>query len=175
MRIQALPLKMTEAEAMKIAQQRGNIFGRLLLGRKNITLKLIYMENKEIVYRITDRSLFKLRRRKGQMERIRMLVEGTGCSPAYLDRELQTQPVQVDNESQLQHSTFPDEKMIEAGRYLGRRMIHRQSGRNVSMEIEHIQSIYRPYYIAFYGELEEGTRVRYLPIPADGNEIRRVF
>lgn len=34
---------------------------------------------------------------------------------------------------------------------------------------------YCPYYVAFYGELVEGTKVRYLPIAADKNEITRTF
>lgn len=174
MEIQALPTKITESDAMKIAEQRGNIFGRLLLGRKDITLKLIYMESKEIVYRMEEQPIFPFHRRVGNTSRIRILVEGTRCSPAYLDEELQTFPVQISDKNQLQNSPFTEEKLVDAGRYLGRRMVRRQSGRNVALEPEQIRSIYRPYYIAFYGEWKEGTKIRYLPIPADGNEVCRV-
>jgi len=173
MEIQALPTKMTESEAMKIAEQRGNVFGRLLLGKKNITMRLVYMESKEIVYKMKDQYVLPFHRHTAGTNRIRMLVEGTRCSPAYVSEAIQTIPVQISDESQLQNSPFPEDKLVEAGKYLGRRMVRRQSGRNVSMEVEQIRSIYRPFYVAFYGELKQGTKVRYLPIPADGNEICR--
>jgi hypothetical protein len=35
--------------------------------------------------------------------------------------------------------------------------------------------VYRPYYVAFYGKVVQGERVRYLPIAADGCRVHRTF
>lgn len=180
MEIMALPKLMTEEAAMEIAEKRGNFLGRLLLKEKRITLKLMYLESKEIIYNMTYQSLPLMKKSRlssggPQAQKIRMMVEGTQCTPAFLDEPLNTVKVQVDEEDQLQNTAFPEQKLIEEGKYLARRMVRRQSGRNVCMEAESIHSVYRPYYVAFYGDMVEGTRVRYLPIPADGNEIRRTF
>ena len=179
MEIVALPKLMTEEAAMEIAEKRGNFFGRLLLREKKITLKLMYIESKEIIYTIIYDSfpLKKFQRVSGKpaIQRIRMLVEETRCTPAFLDEVLHTIPIQISDEAQLQNSNFPEKKLIDEGRYLARRMVRRQSGRNVCLEAESMRSVYRPYYVAFYGDMIEGCKVRYLPIPADGNEIRRVF
>ena len=48
MKIQVVPKTMAEEEAMEVAEKRGNFLGRLLLGKKKITLKLMYIESKEI-------------------------------------------------------------------------------------------------------------------------------
>lgn len=176
MEVQALPVTMTEEQAMEIAQKKGNLLGRMLIRDKDITLKLIYLESKELIFQMTYASSpLSLRRKLPVTQKICILVEGTRCSPAFLDRELETVSVQVEDECQLQACAFPEEKVVEAGKLLARRMVRRQSGRNVSLAVKEIRSLYRPFYVVFYGEMKEGTKVRYLPIPADGNEVRRTL
>ena len=179
--IVALPKLLDADKAMQIAQKKGNLLGRIIVGKKQVcSLRLMYLESKEIIYSMSDLPapllgrLFPTRKTPKQ-QKIRILVEGTRCNPAYLAHELQTVTLAIDDEDSVQESTFPVQKMIEEGRYLARRMLRRQAGRNVALEAESCRSIYRPYYIAFYGELREGTKVRFLTIPADGNEITRVF
>ncbi len=175
MEITALPTTLSMEKAMSIAEKRGNFLGRLLLGKKEITLKLMYLESKEIVYQMKYQKLSlpgRSGRKQLDTQKIRMLVEGTRCMPAFLEEELNTVTLQIEDEDSLQKSSFPEQKMIEEGKYLARRMVRRQSGRDVTLETKSTRSIYRPYYIAFYGELKEGSKVRYLPIPADGNEVR---
>lgn len=53
MEIQALPVTMTEEQAMEIAQKKGNLLGRMLIRDQNITLKLIYLESKELIFQMT--------------------------------------------------------------------------------------------------------------------------
>lgn len=179
MQIVAIPKLMGREKAMEIAEKKGNLLGRAIVGKKPITLKLMYLESKEIVYGMTDLPvplLGRLFSRKAPKEqKIRILVEGTRCNPAYVAEELQTVTMEIDDEDSVQASAYPVEKMIQDGKYLARRMVRKQAGRNVALEPETVRSIYRPYYVAFYGKMDLGTRVRYLPIPADGNEISRVF
>lgn len=181
MEIHAVKKTMSEAEAMKVAEKRGNWLGRLLLGKKKITLKLMYLESREITFDMTyvDSPLLKLMKRKSPQtpakQKILMLAEGTRGNPAYLDSPVRTQVLQIDDESMIQKTEIPEEKLIDEARRLARRMVKRQVGRDVLLDVLSVRSIYRPYYIAFYGDLVENTKVRYIAIPADGNVIERTF
>ncbi len=53
--------------------------------------------------------------------------------------------------------------------------MRRQIGKVAFAELDSMRSIYRPYYIAFFGEMKMGERVRYIPIAADGNQVSRVL
>ena len=49
------------------------------------------------------------------------------------------------------------------------RIMRRHSGHIItSMEVASYRPFYRPYYVAFYGEMEMGKKVRYIAIEADG-------
>lgn len=178
MKISAFPIKMSEQEAYQIAEKRGNLLGRLLVKKDEINLKLMYLESREIVYQMTycnaplPRLLGKKpREEKGQ--KIRILVEGTRCMPAYMGEAPELVELEIDDPEQVQNTEYPDEKLIQEGKYLARRMVRRQIGKTASFEVLEMRSLYRPYYVAFYGPLVNGTKVRYLPIAADKNEISR--
>ncbi len=180
MQIEALPRLLDQNKAMELAEKKGNFFGRMLIGKKDITLKLMHIESKEIVYSMTYLPIPLLGRffdsaQPPRAQKIRILVEGTRCNPAYVGEELHTETIEVCDADSIQECAFPLQKMIAEGKYLAKRMIRKQAGRHVMLEVETVRSIYRPYYVAFYGDLQLGTKVRYLPIPADGNEIGRVF
>ena len=73
-------------------------------------------------------------------------------------------------------SGFPsDDKIIATAQRPALRMVRRQVGKVATAELDSMRSFYRPYYIAFYGELKMGERVRYLPIPADGFRVDRAL
>lgn len=180
MKILALQKQVTEEAAMKIAEKKGGPLGRLFLRNTSIMMKLMYLESKEIIYDMTYEPVpffgKLLPARPGaQRQKIRIIVEGTRCNPAYLAEELRTITLDIADESLIQESPHPVQKMIEEGKYLARRMVRRQIGRNVCMEAASVRSIYRPYYVAFYGDWQPENKVRYLAIPADGNEISKMF
>ena len=54
-------------------------------------------------------------------------------------------------------------------------MVRRQIGKVATAELHSMRSIYRPFYVAFYGKYEMGKRIRYLPIEADGHKVERVL
>lgn len=174
--IQSLPKKLSEEEALEIAKKGGNIFGKLLFGKKEITLKLMYLESREYIFDMTyeNAPLFKLFQPNAipQIQQFCALVEGTSCGASYLEKPLNTQTIAV-TEEELQPSTYADLRLLQSGKTLCRRMIRRQIGKNVSIKVSKERKIYRPFYIAFYGELKMGEKVRYLPIPADGNRVER--
>ena len=43
------------------------------------------------------------------------------------------------------------------------------------MEVISIESIFRPYWVALYGNVRAGKKVRYIPIAADGCGTHRSF
>ena len=73
----------------------------------------------------------------------------------------------------IQKTEFPDDEIVQTAKRMAVRMVRRQIGQVPIAELDTMRSIYRPYYVAFYGELKMGERVRYLPIPADGNRVER--
>ena len=52
MKIIATPMEMSPAEARAKARQGGNIFGKALYGKGEITLRLIYLESREVILNI---------------------------------------------------------------------------------------------------------------------------
>ncbi len=179
MKIQTLPRTMNREEAMKNAEKRGNVFGKLTLKNEEITLKLMYFESKEIIFNMTYQdNFFQKMFRKNKdappnTQKIRIIAEGTRGTPAFLPYPLKTVEVEVDDPSLIQNSEMPIEKIISDSKFLARKMVRRQKSRIVHTEVDTITSIYRPYYVAFYGEYKEGNKVRYLTIPADGNVVKR--
>ncbi|MEA4994203.1 MAG: hypothetical protein VB060_10310, partial [Oscillibacter sp.] len=49
MKITATPKTMSEAEALRVARGGGNVFGKVMYGGKDITLKLMYLESREVI------------------------------------------------------------------------------------------------------------------------------
>ena len=121
------------------------------------------------------RKIFTQKESLPRKQKILMLAEGTRGTPAYLEKPIKTQSLQITDPAQVQTTEIPQDKLIENAKRLAGRMIRRQIGSYVTLEVLQLRSIYRPYYIAFYGELVENTKVRYIAIPADGNIIERTF
>lgn len=179
MRIVATPKIMTDAEAYAKAKKGGNMFGKAMYGNKDITLKLMYLESREVIldlhYRPAPlmRWLGKTDVKTPSTQKIRMIVEGTRCTASYAEAPVKTVRIDVDDETAIQKTEYTDEQIIAAAKRPALRMVRRQIGKVATAELSSMRSIYRPYYVAFYGELKMGERVRYLPIAADGNKVER--
>ncbi|MEM5769630.1 MAG: hypothetical protein AAGU32_15250, partial [Bacillota bacterium] len=107
--------------------------------------------------------------------KIQIIANGSTCGVSYYDRSgLNLAELDVDEE-QLQRSAFPDHQLILRANALARRILRRRVGGNVTLETLSVESVFRPYHVAFFGELIEGVRVRYMPIPADNNTVRKTF
>lgn len=180
MQITATPISMTEAEALKVAHGGGNVVGKALYGKKDITLRLMYLESREVIFNLTYQPA-PLMRWLGKKtsdrpaQKIRMMVEGTRCTASYSGEPIKTVDIEVDNEEAVQKTEFSDQEIVQTAKRMAVRMVRRQIGQVPFAELYAMRSIYRPYYVAFYGELKMGTRVRYLPIPADGNRVERAL
>lgn len=171
---------MSEESAWKISEKNVNFFTRLWLGKNpEIELRRVFIENRLITFTITrgpsllDR-VFRKNRAAGK-SRIRVIANGSTCGVSYYDGAgLEIVDIEVD-EDEVQPSDFPDDALVTRGNALARRILRRRVGGNVSLDVENIESVYRPYYVAFYGRVVQGERVRYMPIAADGCRVHRTF
>ena len=69
---------------------------------------------------------------------------------------------------QVQPGTFSHNELEGRGRKLVMRVLRRRIGGYPDINLANCRSIYRPFYVALYGEAVEGTKIRYLPFAADG-------
>ncbi|MGL5314259.1 MAG: hypothetical protein ACRC92_13505 [Peptostreptococcaceae bacterium] len=178
MKIDSYVKVMSENEAKEIANKRGNALGRILLKNNPIKqIKVLYIENKIITLNmvhepnIISKNIFKANRKK---QKITFIADGSTGSVAYYDSGPNIEHINAD-EDNIQFSVYKDDELIDKSKKLARRIVRRKIGGDVSLEIESIKSIFRPFHIAFYGDLEEGKKVRYLPIAADGCNSKRTF
>ena len=147
--------------------------------KPEIEIKTVFIENKIITFDITGKPplierLFK-RNPKPRRSKIRMIANGSTCGVAYYDdKGVEIVEMDVDDAS-VQLSDYSDDMLVTRGNALARRILRRRVGGNMSLDVCEIKSVFRPYHVAFYGELREGEKVRYLPIAADACTIKRTF
>ena len=180
MRIEVTPITMSEEEAMKVARGGGNIIGKAMFGKKDIALRLWYLESREVIFHLEYQPAPLMRwlgktSSKRPTQKIRMVVEGTRCTASYAGEPIRTHEIEIEDSNAIQKTTFSDEEIVQTAKRMAVRMVRRQIGQVPEAKLYQMRSIYRPYYLAFYGELQMGKRVRYLPIPADGNRVERAL
>ncbi len=182
MKIRAFAEKLSLEEAQKKASRGNGFFGRLFLGKDvAVHMKTIYIENKIITYRVSSApnwiSRIVRRSESGRHSDflIQMIANGSTCGVSYYDPQgVEITDMEVDEE-QIQLSDFSDSALAVRGNALARRILKRRIGGHITLEVESIESVFRPYHVAFYGELREGAKVRYIPFPADGCTVKRTF
>ena len=179
MRLQSFQMQMGPKEARSKALKQVGPLGRILLGKnQDIHMRTVFIENKIITYQITNEPslLFRLlhkNQKDTHKSKIRVIANGSTSGVSYYDG-IGVNIVEMDvPEEQIQHSDYSDEKLISKGNVRARRILRRRIGGNVSIQPLCVESVYRPYHVAFFGEPVEGTKVRYLPLAADGCSVKR--
>ena len=182
MKLQSFAIRMDAEEARSRALKQAGPLGRMVVGKSpDIHMQTVFIENKIITYQFTYKTsplARLLRRNKDLPERkksIRVIANGSTSGVSYYDGEgAEITELDVDEE-QVQYSDYPDDKLVTRGNVLARRILRRRVGGNISIEPLEIKSVFRPYHVAFFGAPVEGTKVRYLPIAADGCSVKRTF
>lgn len=174
MKINILPVKMSQEEAMKYAGGYHNLAVKLTARGKKINLKLMFLEHRVYIFELTylDTPFIKKLRKKPlpEKQKIRIFADATTCSVSYLEDPLKTQSIKV-SEDAVQGSYYDDQRLEDKAAMLAKRIVRRRTGRNLEIRTLSMEKVYRPYYIAIYGEMKMGTKARYYPIPADGYKI----
>lgn len=180
MDIKTFSIKIDKQEAAKLAESRDKWLRKIFFGGKSLSeVRLHFVECKLITYEVAHHPNFleKMIFRKSQKktQKITMLADGTTGSVAWVD----SMPGMVtrDNvtEDQVQYADKDDEYIVRKGQSVALKVVHRHVGGIPEIKMITIDSVFRPYWIAFFGEIIEGNKVHYCPIPADGCGTHRAI
>jgi hypothetical protein len=176
--IPAFPLRKSREEAESGSAGRGGWLGRIAtLNRPPSSVRLYYIEFRLLTLRAIHKPGI-LNRLLGHGEtkeqRIRLIADGTCGATALAEGLPLVEEVKVDPE-QVQESSIPEETFERRACKTALRILRRHVGGFPEISLESVERIYRPYWMCFYGELREGRKVRYVPVPADGCSMRRTF
>jgi hypothetical protein len=172
--------KMSEDRARQIAAKKGDWVWGVIFNRLPLTeVRLMYLEFLLINVRseYMPGPLEKLRNtvRKNTVQELEVLADGTNGRiamvadrPKILIKELE------DDNNYVQRSDFDDNDLLSSAKKVAVKVAHRFMGGIPLVEVTEYRSVFRPYWVAFYGDMREGNKVRYLPIAADGGSNKRV-
>ncbi|MCC0641265.1 hypothetical protein IC214_03440 [Clostridioides sp. ES-S-0190-01] len=171
MDIRALPIKITKDEAIDIAKSGNNsLLSRLILKNKEVhEVRLHYIEFKVVTLKIhQNKSIFMKKKQAGNTNELNILVNGsTGAGSIVQELPVSEIVKNVDNDI-IQYSDKDERRVKSKANKMAIRLSHRFMGGIPEIEIVKIKSIFRPYWVVFFGKVELNTRVSYLPIEADG-------
>lgn len=179
MMVSAFPAVSSKEDIKKNGRAFGGILGRvLLLNRKPTSIRLFYIEFKIIRLNISykpswiDKILTANNRLKGQ--NMSLIVDGTCGAAALIDSRPPVVRIEVD-ENRIQYSDLTDDELLLRARKTATRILRRHIGGFPMIDLFSIDSVFRPYWIVFYGDPKPGHKVRYIPVPADGCSSNRTF
>ena len=104
------------------------------------------------------------------LHKILIISNGTSGAPALVDTIPEIEQIEIDEEEYediVQEADFTEDEMITNAKKLAVRVMHRMVGGIPEVGNIRTKTIYRPFYVAFYGDVVEGNKVRYITIPAD--------
>lgn len=180
MDIKAFPVKVDKAEAEKIALAKGGLLWRTVFAGKELSeIRKHYIEFKLITFEAVHSPAFLQKvlfhKTETRRQNILMLANGSTGSVSWVESMPDIITVEAVDENIVQLSDKDDEYLSSRGRRVAMRVIHRFAGGIPELKVLKIESVFRPYWIAFYGDVVEGSKVRYLPIAADGCGSHRSF
>jgi len=170
---------MPRAQALKIAQKKGDWLWDLIFCSKPLTeLRLMYIEYVLLEMETTAapsliQKLLANGNTKPLVKKLRVLVNGTTGGVALVSDLPQIEEKEFTDEDYVQYSSFLEEEAVKKAKMLAHKISHRTLGGMHTVEVVEFRSIYRPFWVAFYGEVKEGNRARYITIPADNGKNSR--
>ncbi|HVI41989.1 MAG TPA: hypothetical protein VM577_15160 [Anaerovoracaceae bacterium] len=173
MDIRSFPIKTGKDEAENIARGKGGLLWNTVFSGMNLTqIKRHFIEFKLITFEATYRPslIARLFSRKTETKKqtITMLANGSTGSVSWVDSMPDIVTIKDVDDLDVQLSDREDDDLCKRGKKIATQVIHRHVGGVPELELIKIESVFRPYWIAFYGDVVEGNKVRYKPIAADG-------
>ncbi|MTK13313.1 MAG: hypothetical protein F8N39_14880 [Clostridiaceae bacterium] len=173
MNIKSFPIKIDEEEAEFKARAKGGALWRAIFNGKNLSeIRKHFVEFKLITFEVIHRPNFieKLVFGKSEVKKqtITMLANGSTGSVSWVESMPDIVELKDIDENTIQLSDKDDEYLTRRGRKIAIKVIHRHVGGIPEIKVLKIESVFRPYWLAFYGDMVEGNKVRYMPIAADG-------
>jgi hypothetical protein len=173
-------LSMTETVAHEIGRKKGGILGRLFVREDMTRLSLLYFPFSIIDFYYEKMEglwnrMFMRNNNEGHYRRkIAIICDKTTGSTALAEAVPVLETVEVP-EDHIQPALFKMDDLLQSAQNLAFRVLrkHVLGAQNI-IDFSSIQ-LYRPYYVAYYGEYVEGNKVRYLPVAADGFGTKRAL
>lgn len=180
MNIKGFSIKVSKEEAEKIAKSRGGFLGFVFLpGKKVHEMRMHYVEYKlltfELKYNPNFIEKYLMHKNEIKTQTITILANGSTGSAAWVDSMPEIVNLKNIDENSIQFSDKDEELLINKGRKLASRVVHRYIGRIPEVKLIKSESIFRPFWVAFYGEVKQNQKVYYVPISADGCGSHRSF
>lgn len=177
--ITSLRQKMQREEAMEIAERKGDWLWNIVFHKSPLSeLRLMYIEYVLLdIEMVSSPTLLNKIRKKASSpvkKKLKVLVNGsTGGVSLVTDQNLQIEEIELNDEAETQKKAFDDQEAEKRAKVLAHKITHRSMGGMHEAKIVDRLSIYRPFWVAFYGDMKEGNRVRYITIAADGGQHQR--
>ncbi|RDY26174.1 hypothetical protein CHL78_014580 [Romboutsia weinsteinii] len=178
MEINALPLKLTQEDAVDIAKKgRGSFLSKLLLMKKDAhEVRLHYIEFKLVTIEIRyNKSGFRKSNKHDKTHIIKILINGSTGSGSVVNDVPKVIKVKNINRDIVQYSDKDESRVRGKANKMAMRITHRFMGGVPDIKIINIESFFRPYWVVFFGEVKANNRVSYMPVEADGFVINRGF
>lgn len=180
MDIRTFPIRIEKEEAGQMAEARGRLLRKIFCRGKSLSeVRLHFIECKLITYEITHKPniLDKLfaRKIKSSKQTITMLADGSNSSVAWVETMPDIVTVEGVQDEQIQYSDRDEKTLINRGRSVALKVVHRHVGGIPEIREIMVESVFRPYWVAFFGEVAEGKKVYYSPIAADGCKMQKTI
>lgn len=173
MDIKSFSIKINKDEAEKIAQTKGGLLWRAVFSNNKLKeIRQHFIEFKLITFEAIHKPtpFDKLVSKKTEIKKqtITLLANGSTGSVSWVDSMPDIILLKNIDSNIVQLSDRDNEYLISRGRRLATKVMHRHIGGVPELEVLKIESVFRPYWIALYGDVIEGKKIRYKPIAADG-------
>jgi hypothetical protein len=182
MELYTFPKIMSREEAYKVAKSKGGFIWRMVFSKLPLAkLQLHYIEYKLFKLEATLERPFLLRLisknhlRLPDRKNVLILGNGTTGGAVLVTNHPNIIKLGSVDESLIQHAHIEGEDMLANAKKLAMRVVHRMVGGMPCIEEIEAISIYRPFWVAYYGDLTPGSKARYIMIPADGCSSIRSF
>jgi hypothetical protein len=172
--------KMSEDEAFALARKKNDWFWNIVFGHLPLTeMRLMWLEFLlvEIDTDIQPNFIDRMRGRepKNRRKTIEILADGTTGQVALVKDKPRILVKEFEEDSErVQRTEIPEDDLLLSAKKLAIKVTHRLMGGIPIVEVREYRSVFRPYYVAFYGQMQTGNKVRYVPIAADGGKNKRV-
>jgi hypothetical protein len=164
MQVATTPQKLSKSDALNIAIKKGGFLGKLIV-------------KQEIKYTVKPISIFRTKKsniNKPKESKINILCDCTTGVAALADSLPNFEVKEVEDKS-IKDKLINDDELLKRSKKLAFKLIHKHNVGHPYLESWEIKEIYRPFWVAIYGKFEQGNKIRYLPIQADGHNIQRTF
>jgi hypothetical protein len=161
-------LVMSQEDAIKIAQKKGSWIGRLLVSKDLSKVDLSYFPFYKVTlnFEIESRKL-PFSTKKKISSKISVLVSGTTGQASIID-QFPVLHEEDSNQKNMIEPYVPQEKVVESATKCANRFIIRRARAIPLVKSVQTELLFRPYWVAYYGEVMEVKKIHYLPIQADG-------